>query len=124
MASKFSIIVIDDHANFLKLVEAQLAGVDGHDVHTADNGPDGIALARQHQPDLVILDWVMPDMDGLEVLKQLKHDPATRKLRVFMLTTEAKMGHVANALAIGAEGYLTKPIDVEVLSTRVAHILS
>jgi CheY-like chemotaxis protein len=122
--AKQKILVIDDHVNFLKLVEAQLVGLDGYEVHVADNGQDGLTLAIKHQPDLIILDWVMPDMDGLEVLKQLKTDPVTKRLRIFMLTTEAKMGHVTNALTIGAEGYLTKPIEMPVLSTRIAHILS
>jgi CheY-like chemotaxis protein len=72
----------------------------------------GLELARQHQPDLILLDLHLPDMSGEDVLKELVRDPATRELPVVILSADATPGQLARMRDLGAEDYLTKPLDV------------
>ena len=89
----------------------------------AANGPSGIKLALKMQPDLILLDWVMPEMDGLQVLAALQKQAKTASIPVYMFTTKGMMGDVEEALAGGAEGYFTKPVDTDELSSRIKSIL-
>ena len=124
MDEMFSILVIDDETNFLNLVREQLSVVDGHDVYLAENGIEGVQFARLHHPRLVLLDWEMPGMSGLEVLRDIKGSARTEDVHVYMLTGRSKMAEVEVALKRGADGYITKPISMENLSQRVKQILA
>ena len=72
----------------------------------------GLELARQHHPDLIVLDLHLPDMPGANVLRHLKADPATREIPVIVLTADASKGQAERVKALGAIEYLTKPLDV------------
>jgi DNA-binding response OmpR family regulator len=106
---RISVVVIDDDAGLRRVVEFNLTR-DGFEVHGAADGKGGIELVRQIRPRLVLLDIVMPGMDGLEVLSALKYDAKTANIPVIMLTTETAIGTIDRAYEIGAVDYITKPI--------------
>ncbi|MDP6430506.1 MAG: response regulator [Rhodospirillales bacterium] len=116
------ILVVDDQESFLDLVASRLELMDGHRLYKAADGEAAVRLARLQAPDLILLDWLMPGMSGLEALKLLKEGAATRDIPVYMLTTQNLMGNVEDALTLGAEGYITKPIVMNKLSARVKRI--
>jgi DNA-binding response OmpR family regulator len=84
----------------------------GFQVHLAADGPTGLQLAREKKLAFILLDWMMPEMDGLEVLSELKHDRRTEHIPVFMLTGRGMIGDLDQAFEIGADDYITKPLDL------------
>jgi len=91
----------------------------GFRVYLAKDGPDGLRLAREIRPAFILLDWMMPGMDGLEVLAELKHGSKTQRIPVFMLTGRGKIGDLDQAFEIGADDYITKPLDLTQLGRMV-----
>ncbi len=106
---RIPVVIIDDDAGLRRVVEFNLTR-DGFEVHGAADGKSGIELVRKIRPKLVLLDIVMPGMDGLEVLSALKYDAKTMRIPVIMLTTESAIGTIDRAYEIGAVDYITKPI--------------
>ena len=102
------ILVIDDETPIIRIVQAVLAGNE-YTVFTANSGERGVEMADLKRPDVIILDRYMPDIDGNEVLKQLKGNKATAKIPVIMLTSENKIKEVKKSIDLGAEGYIIKP---------------
>ena len=84
----------------------------------------GLELAREHHPDLIVLDLHLPDMPGADVLKRLKAEPANRNIPVVVLTADASKGQAERARALGAADYLTKPLDVPKFLKVIAHNLA
>lgn len=117
------ILVVDDDPTALRLIGYSLQQ-EGYDVLTAANGLDGLAQARQLHPDLVILDIMMPDLDGFEVCRRLRADPATRRLPVLMLTAKGQVADKVAGFRAGADDYLVKPADPGELVARVAALLT
>jgi DNA-binding response OmpR family regulator len=105
---RFPVLVIDDDNIVIELAKHWLY-VDGFEVYTAEDGPSGIKAARKYKLDLILLDVVMPGMDGLEVLLNLKQHKKTRNIPVFMLTAQSSLGNMESAFARGADDYITKP---------------
>jgi signal transduction histidine kinase/CheY-like chemotaxis protein len=112
-----TLLVIDDDPSSRELLQRMLEK-EGYTVRLAPNGPDGIAAAKQHKPDLITLDVMMPSMDGWAVLSALKADPATADIPVVMLTMveDRPMG-----FALGATEYLTKPVQKSRVLEAVSH---
>lgn len=117
------ILVVDDDPTALRLIGYSLQQ-EGYDVLTAANGLDGLAQARQLHPDLIILDIMMPDLDGFEVCRRLRADPATRRLPVLMLTAKGQVADKVAGFRAGADDYLVKPADPGELVARVAALLT
>lgn len=115
------ILVIDDDQDILKLIKIILEN-EGYDVGTATTGEDGIKFAIQEMPDLILLDIMMPVMDGWEILKMLHTDESTRKIPVAMLTCKTDVKNKLIGLQEGAIDYITKPFSPEELMTRVGDI--
>jgi len=115
-----TIVYIEDNLSNLKLVEQLLDRLPGVRLIPAMQGTLGIDLARQHLPDLILLDLHLPDLHGREVLRQLKRDPATAAIPVVVLSADATTAQIKRLRADGAAEYLTKPIDVESLFDTVA----
>ena len=90
----------------------------------ATDGRLGIELARRHQPDLVLFDLHLPDLTGDQVLRMLKDDPDTAGIPVVMLSADASNGQVERLIEAGAEGYLTKPLDVHLLFELLDRLLT
>lgn len=116
------ILVVDDEPSILRLVTATLEAKQ-HEVITADNGIDGIALARTKGPDLILLDIMMPQMDGIEVRHRLARDPATASIPVVHLSAVGDFQKQLDALEDGTADYITKPFSPKDLQQRVADML-
>lgn len=111
MEKSTKILVIEDEEHIRMVLKYNLK-LDGFDVSLAENGIVGLEMARNIMPDLILLDWMMPGKDGLQVLSELKHDETTKSIPVFMLTAKSMMLEVGRALYEGADDYITKPFDV------------
>src|SRR3989304_4050110 len=105
-----TVLVVEDEEHIRTVVEYNLRR-QGFDVYTAENGLGGLDLARKVRPAVILLDWVMPELEGLEVLAELKRDRATSKILVLMLTARGMAGDMERALRLGADDYITKPFD-------------
>jgi two-component system cell cycle response regulator DivK len=120
MAGKLVLIVEDNDKN-LELVR-DILEFRGFQTLAASNGHTAVELARIHQPDLVLMDIQLPDLDGVSALRQLRSDAATRAIPVVALTAFAMTEDRARLLEAGFDGYLAKPIDVRTLpDTVLAH---
>ena len=117
------ILVCEDEPDILTLIERRLAR-EGHELLTADNGIDGLRLAVDERPDLVVLDWMMPGLTGLEVCTTLRAHPDARAMRVLMLTARAQESDLSAAYAAGVDEYLIKPFRPSDLQDRVAALLA
>jgi DNA-binding response OmpR family regulator len=117
-----TILVIDDEPELVKLLDYNLTKA-GYLVLSAKDGENGLAAARKHSPDAIILDVMMPGLDGWEVCKRLRTDPSTSALPILMLTAKAEEGDRVLGLELGADDYVTKPFGVRELLARVKALL-
>jgi len=115
------ILVVDDERHIVRLIQVNLER-EGYQVLTSFDGKDGLQKAKTEQPDLVVLDVMMPYMDGFEVLKSMKADPATSSIPVIMLTAKAQDADVFRGWSSGVDCYLTKPFNPMELLTFVRRI--
>ena len=122
MSEKISVLVVDDEEHIRNILEYNLR-LEGFEVYLAENGRTAIEHARQKKPDVILLDWMMPEMDGLEVLSELKRDKTTENIPVFMLTAKGMANDVGKALLRGADDYIVKPFEPEELGEMVKHKL-
>lgn len=111
MSKWISVLVIEDEEIVRRALQRSLT-LYGFKVHLASNGRTGVKLAQQKKPEFILLDWMMPEMDGLEVLSELKHNELTENIPVFMLTGKGMIGDMDQAYEIGADDYITKPLDL------------
>ena len=114
------ILVIDDDTSIRKFLKRGLS-YEGFAVMLAESGEDGLVRAREHYPDLVILDWLMPGMDGIEVLEKFRL--ADSSLPIIMLTAKDTQQDEIKGLTQGADDYVTKPISFDVLLARIRSLL-
>jgi signal transduction histidine kinase len=119
-----TILYIEDNPSNLRLVERVLAEQSAVRFIPAMQGRLGLSLAREHRPDLILLDLHLPDMAGDEVLLELQRDQDLRHTPVVMLTADATAGQIKRLLAAGARAYLTKPLDIQQLLTQVDAVLA
>jgi len=120
---KLRILVADDEPELVELVEFNLKQA-GYSIATAVDGAEALKKARSQPPDLILLDIMMPEMDGLEVCKILRREPATAKVPIIMLTAKASEIDRVLGLELGADDYLTKPFSVRELLLRIKKILA
>ena len=120
--SKATILIIDDEKDLIELVRFNLEK-EGYDVISAGDGPSGVSIATRHHPDLVVLDLMMPGMDGLEVCRKLRDDTRTSRLPMIMLTARAAEADRVVGLEMGADDYVTKPFSPRELVARVKALL-
>ncbi|MBI4054180.1 MAG: response regulator [Candidatus Doudnabacteria bacterium] len=107
MAGKEKILVVEDEEILLAALREELAQ-GGYETEGAADGEEGLSKAKSFKPDLILLDLVMPKMDGMQVLKKLKEDPATSNLAVVILTNLSDYERISEALSLGAKDYLVK----------------
>jgi len=117
------ILVIEDDTSISHLVRMVLEG-GGHEVLLADDGSRGFATARRRSPDAIVLDVMMPYMDGFAVLEALREDERTSTIPVVMLSAEATPGYAQRLVDAGAYAYLTKPLDVRQFMTIVDELVA
>ena len=116
------ILVVDDNPTNVDILRTRLAA-HGYEVLTASDGEEALAATRKHLPDLVLLDVMMPRLDGIEACRRLKADPALPFTPVVMVTAKAEAKDVVAGLEAGADEYLTKPVDHSALVARVRSML-
>jgi CheY-like chemotaxis protein len=117
------ILIIEDNLLNLELA-TDLLEVNGFVVSSAQTAEEGLRLARELLPDLVLMDFSLPGMDGLSATKNLKTDPVTNHVTVVGLTANAMKGDAEAALAAGCDGYLTKPIDTRTFIAAVTKFIA
>ena len=117
------ILIVDDNATNLKLV-AYLMKANGYDVATALDAESAIDSLRITRPDVILMDIQLPGIDGLELTRRLKADPATRDIVIVAVTAYAMKGDQDKALAAGCDEYITKPIDTRALPETIARHLA
>ena len=113
-----TVLVVEDDAPLRRMVSIFLRAA-GYHVRPAEDGPSGLALARDERPDLVLLDLMLPGLDGWEVLRRIKGDARTAAIPVLVLTASVDPPLTEHALRLGATRFLAKPIDSRVLVEHV-----
>jgi two-component system alkaline phosphatase synthesis response regulator PhoP len=118
MNTRWKVLVVEDEEHIRVVLEYNLR-LEGFDVYLAEDGLKGLRLAREMKPDLILLDWMMPGMNGLAVLSELKNDQQMINTHVFMLTAKGVSSDKELALSVGADDYIVKPFDCSRLSCMI-----
>jgi DNA-binding response OmpR family regulator len=116
------ILLVDDHPDIVRLLEISLKA-EGHEIVTARNGVEALEAVNRDRPDLMILDVVMPELDGYRVLSRIRSSPALRDMVIVMLTVRDQPGDVALGLDLGADFYLSKPFRPTEITSLVRRVL-
>jgi len=119
---KKKILIVEDTTTIVMVEKMMLAGL-GCEIETAPNGVDGLEKVKVIRPDLVLLDIMMPEMDGIEMCRALKADPETKAIPVVMVTTKGEPEKMEQAFLAGCDDYVTKPIDKVELTSKVMKYL-
>jgi two-component system alkaline phosphatase synthesis response regulator PhoP len=120
--SRKKIVIIEDEPDILEVLSYNLRR-EGFDVHGAEDGIRGLALVRQLQPDLVLLDLMLPGIDGLELCRSIKQDAQLRQVLVIMVTAKGEESDIVLGLGMGADDYISKPFSPRELVARVKAVL-
>ena len=117
-----TILLVEDERDLLELLKYNFDR-EGYHVVTAETGEDGLKLVRKQPPDLILLDLMLPSMDGLEVCRSLKGRPETATIPIIMLTAKGEEADVVQGLEMGADDYITKPFSPRILMARIQAVL-
>ncbi|MGH9091068.1 MAG: response regulator [Acidimicrobiales bacterium] len=117
-----TLLIVDDEDGVRSLVRVTLES-DNYKILEASDGSEALIVAREHHPDLVLLDVMLPDLSGIELCRQLKGDPAMSSTSIVMLTARAQQTDLGEAEDAGADGYFTKPFSPIALMQKVETIL-
>ncbi|MEP1152716.1 MAG: response regulator transcription factor [Balneola sp.] len=120
--AKQTILVVDDEKDLLDLIEYNLKK-EGFDVLKAENGEEGIAVAKEKNPDLVLLDIMMPKMDGMQAVEEMRKDDQLKKIPIIFLTARSDEKTEVEGLNKGGDDYITKPISTTKLISRIKAVL-
>jgi DNA-binding response OmpR family regulator len=118
------ILIVDDEEDFCYFVKRNLEAISNYEIITATKGRKGIQIARKEKPDLILLDIMMPGINGFEVLKRLKGNEKTRKIPIIMLTAKDEDDSIIRALGSFCDDYIVKPIENVVLKGKIHKVLS
>ena len=121
--NKKKVLIIDDDPSILRQVSFHLSNHRGYTTLLAENAENGLEQANTQSLDLIILDWMLPDLQGIELLAILKNKPKTRNIPVLMLTSRSKIGDAENAFQLGASGYMFKPFSLERLGEKSTKLI-
>ncbi len=117
------VLLIEDDPDIQRMVQLALKYQGGHEVSVASSGAEGLEKAAAENPDVILLDVMMPEMDGYETCKRLKSQPGTRHIPVVFLSARAQQSEIQKGREIGAIGYLVKPFDPMKLASQLDAIL-
>ncbi|MGC9120794.1 MAG: chemotaxis response regulator CheY [Sulfurihydrogenibium sp.] len=118
------ILTVDDMATMRKIIKSLLNQLGYNNVDEAENGKEALSKLRQQKYDLVLLDWNMPEMDGITLLQEIRKDPNLKDIPVIMVTAEAKKENVLLAVQSGANNYIVKPFTAETLKEKMDKVWS
>lgn len=122
-----TVLIVDDEPNIRFLLEQSLEELEddyGITILTAENGRDGLEMIKEHQPELVLLDVMMPFMSGLEVCAAVRKDPVLKEMTVIMLTAKGQVNDKDHGIKAGADLYLTKPFHPTMILEKVLEVLT
>ena len=119
---KHKIVIVEDDRIISKMVAGALEGA-GYFVQAANDGKEGVKLLLRVKPDLAILDWNLPEMNGLQICRYLRSNASTAKMPILILTVFGEMIQKVSAFEVGVDDYLTKPFDIQELLVRVKSLL-
>ncbi|ASR44386.1 MULTISPECIES: chemotaxis response regulator CheY [unclassified Luteimonas] len=122
MNKNIRILVVDDFSTMRRIVKNLLSDLGFNNTVEAEDGNSAMAVLRQDAVDLVITDWNMPGMTGIELLRAIRADPKFRALPVMMVTAEAKREQIIEAAQSGVNGYIIKPFTAQTLSEKLGKI--
>jgi two-component system phosphate regulon response regulator PhoB len=115
-------LIVEDEAALVELIRYNLVK-EGYEVATATDGEEALLLIEERQPDIVLLDWMLPKLAGIEVARRLRSKAATRNLPIIMLTARAEESDRIRGLDIGADDYMTKPFSMSELTARIRAVM-
>jgi DNA-binding response OmpR family regulator len=116
------VLLVEDDAD-IRLVARLALRKAGFEVEAVDSGHAALVAAQRETPDVILLDWMMPGLDGPGTCERLKADPATSSIPVIFLTAKTQDAEISRGLALGARGYISKPFDALALGRQVSDIL-
>ncbi|SHJ17592.1 two component transcriptional regulator, winged helix family [Malonomonas rubra DSM 5091] len=122
MTDKKTVLVVEDEEDILALLHFNLVKA-GYQVECASDGEEGLRKIAEKQPDLILLDLMLPGIGGLDICRQLRLEEATAKLPIIMLTARGEEADVVQGLELGADDYMTKPFSIKVLLARIQTVL-
>ena len=119
---KPSILIVEDEPALVDLLRYNLEA-NGFEVHAAMDGEDALVLVDERLPDLIVLDWMLPSVSGIEICRQLRRKPATRQVPIILLTARSEESDRVRGLESGADDYITKPFSPSELLARIRAVL-
>ena len=122
MSATPKILIVEDETSQLELLKYNF-GKENYEILAATDGEEGLLLASEYSPDIIILDWMLPEMSGIEVCRQLKRNPETQSIPIVMLTARGEEDDKVRGLDTGADDYMTKPYSVKELLARARALL-
>ena len=122
ITTKVKILIVDDETDYVQTVQDMLE-ISNYSVISAHNGKQALNIIPQQQPDVILLDLIMPVMDGIELLKRLKSNPEFKNIPVIMLTGQSELGDVARAQECGVDDYIVKPFDRNLLLEKIKQVI-
>jgi DNA-binding response OmpR family regulator len=123
VAAISKILIIEDDPSFLRAV-SHIVEKEGYEVITATNGMTGLRMAKEENPDLLILDVMLPGIDGFEIASRLRGEPPTDELPIIMLSAKGQDADKTTGLNVGVNEYLTKPVDRALLLEKITSLLA
>ncbi len=121
---KMKILIVDDMSTMRRIMKNALRQLGYQNIEEAEDGQVAFAKLGQWPVDLVVSDWNMPNMDGLELLKAVRADPTLRTIPVLLVTAQAEQKHVLEAIRAGASNYIVKPFTADTLKTKIDKIFA
>jgi len=119
---KIQVLIIEDNRDLREFLKESLS--DNYHVYEADNGKTGLNIAFARIPDIIVTDIIMPDLDGIEVCRKIRHDERTSHIPVIILTAKTTSENKIEGLTTGADDYLSKPFDINELRVRISNLLA
>ncbi|MBK6674336.1 MAG: chemotaxis response regulator CheY [Proteobacteria bacterium] len=124
MASSIRFLVVDDFSTMRRIIKNFLTDLGYTNITEADDGKTALPVLKSGVVDFLITDWNMPGMPGLELLKEVRNDPVTKKIPVLLVTAEAKREQIVEAAQAGVNGYVVKPFTAQTLKEKIDKILA
>jgi DNA-binding response OmpR family regulator len=119
--SKIKVLVVDDEPNIILSLDFLIRKA-GYELYIARNGQEALQTAQEHKPQIIVLDIMMPDIDGFEVCRRIKANPETSEAKIIFLSAKSKMDDVKKGLDLGADDYITKPFSTKHLMEKIKEI--
>ncbi len=116
------ILIIEDEPDMVGMIKMRLEAA-GYETKEALDGQEGLALAREEEPDLIILDLMLPKLDGYKLCRMLKFDEKYRHIPIIMFTAKAQEGDIKLGKEVGVNAYITKPFESQVLLSKIKELL-